>query len=32
MLTLRGSEPLMWQVESDGIDVEEVSLLGSLDH
>jgi hypothetical protein len=32
MLTLRGSEPVVRQVGSDSIDVEEVSLFGSLDH
>lgn len=30
--TLRGSEPVVRQVGSDSTDVEEVSLLGSLDH
>ena len=32
MLTLRGSEPVVRQVGSDSIDVEEVSLFGSLEH
>jgi hypothetical protein len=32
MLTLRGSEPVVRQVGSDSIDVEEISLFGSLDH
>jgi hypothetical protein len=30
MLTLRGSEPVVRQVGSDRIDVEEVSLFGNL--